>query len=763
MELLAKSDPKITLRQHIADGLRICECLKKCFPKTPHLTGTPDFWDWLWLCIVLHDTGKGHAEFQKVLSSLPNNWNRQRHELFSLAFVQACLSEHEALEKISRVVAGHHKTMSWLQDHIRTEYEEPVDFENQFRKVDVVAILELLTNDFGMVTPNSVSAFHPRTIVSKYREECRSGRVTDRHQLLLLTGAFKQCDHLSSAFVEKIEVLPLEHFDFLDEKRISLQTEGKDFFSHQKRAATETRSLILTAPTGAGKTETAMLWLRQQIQKHGQGRTFYVLPFTASINAMWQRLRDDQRGFGTENVGMLHGNLDAVLYEQIFEETGDVRRVTEHVRDLKEAFRSLETPIKVVTPFQLLKHIFGLKGFEKGIFEMSGGYFIFDEIHAYEPAVFAQIVVLLEFVMQKLGAKSLIMTATLPSFLKKELHGVADFAEIAADDALYAQFKRHKLQVLPGGIKDGVTRIANELKDGQKVLVVCNTVLQAQEVFDFLKRTSDLKTDDIILLHGAFNGEDRARLEKRLKESPPSLLVGTQAIEVSLDIDYDVIYTELAPLDALLQRFGRVNRHRFWHDPPRPCYVFSERNAKDKFIYTNQKIMKNTLIALGQIEEKNMGVIDENELQKMIDMVYPDFTSDDREKFENTRRYLRNALERLVPMEQSQQSEEDFYKQFDGEKVLPVELYPRFAKMLGEFDFIGAQRLKVSIRRGEVARWIKAGILEKKSFFIESTLKKDGKPIEIKFLILNLPYSSELGLQKNAEPISLSFFEDRIL
>ena len=66
-------------------------------------------------------------------------------------------------------------------------------------------------------------------------------------------------------------------------------------------------------------------------------------------------------------------------------------------KNLIETYKTLVTPVKVTTPFQLLKHIFGLKGFEKGIFEWCGGYFIFDEIHAYNPAVFAQIKVLLEF------------------------------------------------------------------------------------------------------------------------------------------------------------------------------------------------------------------------------------------------------------------------------------------------------------------------------------------------------------------------------
>ncbi|TAK34932.1 MAG: CRISPR-associated helicase Cas3' [Saprospiraceae bacterium] len=756
-ELLAKSDPQRTLQEHIEDGLRILVCLQKCFPKTPEVANVAPFWEWLRLCVVFHDLGKGHGEFQKVLRGEPSKWKFQRHELFSLPFVRTLPLESEVRKLIERVVAGHHKNIRKLNSHVRDEYEEPGDFEKEFAKVDVAKVLKVIAA-FGNFSMEEVKVLHPREITSKYMAELNNDCISSSHQLLLMTGAFQQCDHLSSAFVESIEILPLDKFTFLDKKQLDLQAKGNDFYSHQKKAAIEDRPVIVTAPTGAGKTETALLWLRNQMEKYGQGRVFYVLPFTASINAMWRRLGSSDEGFGAENVGMLHGNLDAVLYDQLLGETGNLQRTIEEVKRIRNTFKSLQTPLKVVTPFQLLKHIFGLKGFEKGIFEMTGGYFIFDEIHAYDPAVFAQIIVLLEFAMQKLGVRSLIMTATLPTFLKKEICNVADFAEIQADDELYQRFRRHRVEVLPGEITGSLDRMAVELRAGKKVLSVCNTVLRAQEVFDFLKQVAG---DDSILLHGAFNGEDRSEKERLLKENPPQLLVGTQAIEVSLDIDYDVIYTELAPLDALLQRFGRVNRHRFWNNPPCLCYVFEGRNKKDKFIYSNQEVIENTLSILRKIETENDGVIDEKELQHYMDLVYPDFTTEDREKFDNTYGYLKNAVARLVPMETSKQTEEDFYRQFDGVKIVPSELRERFVKRLEAFDFIGAERLKVSIRRTEVARWFTSGILDKYEVAFSPPGKPKKSPVEFKFLVLRLPYSKILGLQKTAEPLSVSFLDEQ--
>src|SRR5690606_39047692 len=121
----------------------------------------------------------------------------------------------------------------------------------------------------------------------------------------------------------------------------------------------------------------------------------------ASINAMFERLDDKMQG-NNEIVGVVHGKLSEYIESRFGEEKYSWQN-EKLKHELKDSFRALVPPLKVATPFQLLKSIFGLKGFEKGIFEMSGGYFIFDEIHAYDPEVTAQIKVLIEFATQFLN------------------------------------------------------------------------------------------------------------------------------------------------------------------------------------------------------------------------------------------------------------------------------------------------------------------------------------------------------------------------
>jgi CRISPR-associated endonuclease/helicase Cas3 len=206
--------------------------------------------------------------------------------------------------------------------------------------------------------------------------------------LLLAAGALKQCDHSASGGIFKVNVLEEKHFNFLYE------TKWAPYF-HQKKASEINGNIVLTAPTGSGKTEASLMWLHKQMKENGQGRTFYILPFTASINAMFERLDEKMQG-NNEIVGVVHGKLSEYIESRFGEEKYSWQN-EKLKHELKDSFRALVPPLKVATPFQLLKSIFGLKGFEKGIFEMSGGYFIFDEIHAYDPEVTAQIKVLIEF------------------------------------------------------------------------------------------------------------------------------------------------------------------------------------------------------------------------------------------------------------------------------------------------------------------------------------------------------------------------------
>ena len=729
--------------------------LQTVFPQISKLEFSYDFWRVLYLAIVCHDLGKGHVDFQKLLRGEPNQWRKQRHELFSLPFIEGLDEDKRIRELIGRVVAGHHKDYEqlWLK-YICDFYESEddvfglpgtsgrLDYETEFRKnVHAKLVIELAAEVYD-VRLGKFPVPHPERVILSYQGQLNKMNTSNPayFDLLLLFGGLKHCDHLGSARVQELICISDEQFHFLDRKRFSLQAVGADFYDHQLACASVTGNLILTSPTGSGKTESAVIWLRQQMKHFGQGRVFYILPFTASINAMYERLGSEM---GQSYVGMLHGKLSDYLYDYFDDFQYSLSQKKEKIDDLKDKFKTLVTPVKVVTPFQLLKHLFGLKGFEQGMFEMVGSYFIFDEIHAYSPDIFAQIKVLLQYAVKHLRVNVMVMTATMPTFLKRELEeAIGEFTEIKASDSLYRQFVRHQLQLQDSLLTENLELIRRALTDNKKVLVVCNTVKNAQLVYNELNG----EVENAVLLHSAFNGKDRNDHELQLKDGELDgsikLLVGTQAIEVSLDIDYDIIFTEPAPIDALIQRFGRVNRKR--KKGRSPVVVFRESNPTDQYIYPSE-IVALTIKAFEEIIAESNGIIEEEKLQHYIDFVYPDWQPKQKDQFDLIYNRLSVSADRLVPMYRSKLGEEDFYKQFDGIKVLPVILEEAFIERLSRFDFIGAESLKVQIRKNKFAQLMQQsdGNLQVRTYTIE---KKDGTLLEIKYFILTRKYDEILGL-----------------
>ena len=745
-EVLAKSEPPVSLKQHIDECLRVYESLRKAFERLP-VNDSDRFWKLIRLGIIFHDLGKSHSEFQKILLGKRANWYHQRHELFSVPFIeQLDLPENDKM-LLKLIVAGHHKDFNFLLDHIQHGYKTgedlfsfgedgKLDWDEETEKLNHKFIWSFLKEYNVSLNPSLLAL--PMQLVNDYARRPINSTKINFQELLLTAGALKQCDHSASAGVFKVNVLNEKHFNFL------YDTKWTPYF-HQKKAAEINGNIVLTAPTGSGKTEASLMWLHKQMKENGQGRTFYILPFTASINAMFERLDEKMQG-NNEIVGVVHGKLSEYIESRFGEETYSWQN-EKLKHELKDSFRALVTPLKVATPFQLLKSIFGLKGFEKGIFEMSGGYFIFDEIHAYDPEVTAQIKVLIEFAAKVLNVKVCLMTATLPTFLKKEFtDAIGEYSEISADAKLYQSFIRHRIKVADGLLSEHIEDIQQRLNAGDKVLVVSNTVKQAQSIYN------SLDTSKKVLLHSAFNGVDRNKKEAELMSNEVRLLVGTQAIEVSLDIDYDVIFTEPAPLDALLQRFGRVNRHRLKGQfrPPCDCIVFSERNDVDKYIYKNEDVITRTLEVLREMESKNSGVIAENELQYYIDLVYDKWFEKDKNDFDRVYNNLKTDVwENLAPFIYDSRREAEFEKQFDGIKVLPSILRKEYQDFLEANKFIKAESLKVSITKQRFASLITNDGIHRDVSAFQLLRKEDIN--EQSYYIIDRKYDDKLGLQLDIE------------
>lgn len=344
-------------------------------------------------------------------------------------------------------------------------------------------------------------------------------------------------------------------------------------FPHQEAVAQTAGSCLFAAPTGSGKTEAALLWAARQRQDGQHPRLLYILPFQASLNAMHARLDASFPG----QVALQHGHSLHALYRRYLERDDTPQRAAATARQVQALARLGLYQIRVLSPYQLLKAFVRAKGYEAVVTEMANALLVVDEVHQYEPARAALVAGMVSHLQQTYGTRTCIMSATLPTRLVSALQAVIP----GLPDPIRARVNRHRHRlILRSGdlLADHVlAEIAAGVRAGHRVLVCCNAVRRIQAVAGQLRHFL-AGAATVLVLHSRFNPRDRLPVEHTALQLPPgtpAVLVATQVVEVSLDLDFDLLYTDPAPLEALIQRFGRVNRPGKGRGirPPAPVYA----------------------------------------------------------------------------------------------------------------------------------------------------------------------------------------------
>ena len=401
--------------------------------------------------------------------------------------------------------------------------------------------------------------------------------------------------------------------------------------SFQERCADTKGDAILKAPTGSGKTAAILLWAAKNQAENG--RLFYVLPHTASINAMHQRL---QKVYGKDTVGVLHHKNAAYLF-RLFENDYSSTDAAKMAQTISGLARELYHPIRVTTPHQILRVALQGKGWELGLAEFPNACFVFDEIHAFEPLLVGLTLATIKW-LKTMGAKVLFASATVPSFLEKILKeqiGIPDSNIISPnpkykDDKAVLDKIRHSIEIRPGSLLSNIDTVISEIKtSGKTALIVCNHVATSQNVYKIFSN----EFNDTKLLHARFNAEDRMNIETQIQsKTPPRILVATQAVEVSLDLDYDCGYIEPAPADALGQRLGRINRKGSRNEPA-SVVIFEEPSAtmKEKPMYLpyDKEVTQETVDLL-----RHVNLLTEQQLTDIVNRIYGDgYQGDSKEDY----------------------------------------------------------------------------------------------------------------------------------
>lgn len=474
--------------------------------------------------------------------------------------------------------------------------------------------------------------------------------------------------------------------------------------------------IIIEAPTGIGKTELALTAAEQLAFKKGENGLYLGLPTQATTNAMFSRIETWLDKISKEqrvksDIKLQQGKAE---FNQEYKHLQKAENVDDDegavvVNSWFSGKKSSLVHFSVGTIDNLL--LMGLK--QKHLFlrhlGFSGKVVIIDEIHAYDIYMSSY----LEKAVEWLGAYNIpviALSATLPKAKRndllrayysgkygtKKIRGSQNWQDTDAYPLLSMLDGKKLVQVydfkmtndeirkvevirLQGSDDDLINKALSTIEDGGIAGMIVNTVKRAQQLAEKIP-----KEVPVLLFHSAFLASDREKIEENLQKlvgknanRPKKMIViGTQVLEQSLDIDFDVLFTDIAPMDLLIQRIGRLQRHQI----SRPMMLanpkvfisginkFGDYGKANEYIYDKYLLMKTDMFLKDYISIPN-------DVSKLVQSVYDldDKTKDDQlsaalRKFKNKMEKSKNKASMFQISDPKKRRMKDIHGWLDDDK-----------------------------------------------------------------------------------------------
>ena len=618
-QLWAKSNPYKSLLNHLIDTgscakvLMTMGCAQSAAKHMAHLThsSVEQIIQFITYIASLHDIGKAHPEFQKKGVDLPQveilntmgvlnsiGSTSFRHEIYTKKVMKRIwkntdFEQNDILEALLSILALHHQgkrgeTVDIFPSNLEFWTSRQNELESILREVflpdenfikgcDHIDAFSMEAMSIIILADWLASGEHFEQL--QYTDLRQYAELSERiaHQVVKSCGLENVNEKPS--FVDFHHMWPEIPTDSM--RPLQVKIDQLDF---EKSAL-----CLIEAPMGEGKTEAALFAATKIMKLSNKNGLYIALPTSATSNQMYDRVETLFRKHNIPKSRLLHSAawLRDDQSEQYEVQSEDQQNFAEWLAPLR---RGLLSQNAVGTIDQVMSSVLLLKYSVLRLLGLTNKVLILDEIHAYDAYMSTIIERLLEW-CRALDIPVIMMSATLPETKKESFFRVYDAnltekAEVAYPlvttisqngslelhpiEKSYMNLTYYYHLVTSLGDSEAISDLAiAKILYGGCVCVLLNTVKSAQDVYKKVK--SKIQSDtQVYLFHARFPAGKRVIIEencvelfgKNIEKRPKkAILVCTQVVEQSLDVDFDAMITEIAPIDLLLQRSGRVHRH----------------------------------------------------------------------------------------------------------------------------------------------------------------------------------------------------------
>lgn len=589
-----------------------------------------DFTEHLRNICVIHDLGKMNIKFQKKIELAnkideircenkddkrlenyekeKNKIKDERHNILSCAFIKSIfqqldINDEEIKSVLYKSIMLHHGNYekylvisnSQIEKAIYTDVEESIFLTNEYN----FKAVEDFVNSQLHVNIKFDEKFLDYDYMYQLSENFRCN-IYLQYLYIMFKGFLNVIDHLASTQLKNYNYfnpLSKEEIDskLLDQIREKIKSDNVVFRPMQEKLREFMNNNVITeAFTGSGKTAADYRW-------YGT-RKIFLVPNKISAESFYN---DAEKILGEDNIGILHGDISLYVEEENSNVNNEGLSIT--LRD-KNLSRNFAKPYIIATIDQILLSMFKYPGYEKVFASIYDLKITVDEVHLLNPKMFLILVYFMQFSSKYLNTKFHLMTATLPKAYKDKLRQSGIDFKNSNENEQVEENRKIQIKIIKDNEKNLKRIVEDALKVKNKVLIIKNTVDSAISVFEYLSKEKEFKNSDIRLLHSRFKFCDKKKKYTDILKQDADIWVSTQAVEISLDLDFQVVISDNCPMESIIQRMGRNNRH----DTLEYGFFYCTDNC-EKDVY-DEVIKKSTLKLLKKFNNKVISMKDRKNL-----------------------------------------------------------------------------------------------------------------------------------------------------